>query len=223
MKKYQLGDYTIASYTAWERAPRDPFILFGGNIMAAATATQIFITKAITYLAISAVTSWALKALMPKPDFAAMGTSSGLLANARTGTGPQEVVYGEIRKGGVVTFVESTGATNKYLHQIICLAGHEVNSIGDVYINDQVVAIGNDHYVSTNTWQDADGNSKVYIRKFTGADNQNVYSTLSAITDGDAPAFQVDGSAPSNNEDTNFKGQGIACLYVRLEYDQNVF
>jgi len=223
VKKYQLGDYTIASYTAWERAPRDPFILFGGNIMAAATATQIFITKAITYLAISAVTSWALKALMPKPDFAAMGTSSGLLANARTGTGPQEVVYGEIRKGGVVTFVESTGATNKYLHQIICLAGHEVNSIGDVYINDQVVAIGNDHYVSTNTWQDADGNSKVYIRKFTGADNQNVYSTLSAITDGDAPAFQVDGSAPSNNEDTNFKGQGIACLYVRLEYDQNVF
>ena len=223
LKKYSLGDYTIASYTAWERAPRDPFILFGGNILASATASQIFITKAITYLAVSAVTSWALKALMPKPDFGAMGSSTGLLSNARTGTGPQEIVYGEIRKGGVVTFVESTGATNKYLHQIICLAGHEVNQIGDVYINDEVEAIGSDHYVSSAKWKDGDGNSKIYIRKFLGADNQNVYSTLSGISSGDAPAFQVDGSAPSNNEHTNFKGEGIACLYVRLEYDQNVF
>jgi len=221
LKKYSLGDYTIASYTAWERAPRDPFILFGGNILASATASQIFITKAITYLAVSAVTSWALKALMPKPDFGAMGSSTGLLSNARTGTGPQEIVYGEIRKGGVVTFVESTGATNKYLHQIICLAGHEVNQIGDVYINDEVEAIGTDHYVSSAKWKDGSGNSKVYIRKFLGADNQNVYSTLSGITDG--PAFEVDGSAPSNNEHTNFKGEGIACLYIRLEYDQNVF
>ena len=39
----------------------------------------------------------------------------------------------------------------------------------------------------------------------------------------DGPSWQVDGSAPSNNENTNFKGEGIACLYVRLEYDQDVF
>ena len=219
--KDSLYNYRLVSLNSWERIPRDPFILFGGNILASATATQIFITKAINYLAIAAVSSWALKALMPKPDFGAFGTSSGLLANTRTATAPQEIVYGTIRKGGVVTYIESTGDTNKFLHQIIVLAGHEVNAIGNVYINDVTVTIGADYFVSDARWKDDSSNPKIYIRKFLGADNQNVYSQLNGITN--SPEWNIDGVAPSNNEDTNFKGEGIACLYVRMEYDQNVF
>ena len=219
--KDSLYNYRLVSLNSWERIPRDPFILFGGNILASATATQIFITKAINYLAIAAVSSWALKALMPKPDFGAFGTSSGLLANTRTATAPQEIVYGTIRKGGVVTYIESTGDTNKFLHQIIVLAGHEVNAIGNVYINDVTVTIGADYFVSDARWKDDSNNPKIYIRKFLGADNQNVYSQLNGITN--PPEWNIDGVAPSNNEDTNFKGEGIACLYVRMEYDQNVF
>lgn len=158
---------------------------------------------------------------MPKPDFGAFGTSSGLLANTRTATAPQEIVYGTIRKGGVVTYIESTGATNKFLHQIIVLAGHEVNAIGNVYINDVTVTIGADYFVSDARWKDDSNNPKIYVRKFLGADNQNVYSELNAITD--PPEWKIDGVAPSSGEDTNFKGEGIACLYVRMEYDQNVF
>ena len=219
--KDSLYNYRLVSLNSWERIPRDPFILFGGNILASATASQIFITKAINYLAIAAVSSWALKALMPKPDFGAFGTSSGLLANTRTATAPQEIVYGTIRKGGVVTYIESTGDTNKFLHQIIVLAGHEVNAIGNVYINDVTVTIGADYFVSDARWKDDSSNPKIYIRKFLGADNQNVYSQLNGITN--PPEWNIDGVAPSNNEDTNFKGEGIACLYVRMEYDQNVF
>ena len=219
--KDSLYNYRLVSLNSWERIPRDPFILFGGNILASATASQIFITKAINYLAIAAVSSWALKALMPKPDFGAFGTSSGLLANTRTATAPQEIVYGTIRKGGVVTYIESTGDTNKFLHQIIVLAGHEVNAIGNVYINDVTVTIGADYFVSDARWKDDSSNPKIYIRKFLGADNQNVYSQLNGIKN--SPEWNIDGVAPSNNEDTNFKGEGIACLYVRMEYDQNVF
>lgn len=216
-----LYNYRLVDLHSWERIPRDPFILFGGNILASATASQIFITKAINYLAIAAISSWAIKALMPKPDFGAFGTSSGLLANTRTATAPQEIVYGTIRKGGVVTYIESTGATNKFLHQIIVLAGHEVNAIGNVYINDVTVTIGADYFVSDARWKDDSNNPKIYVRKFLGADNQNVYSELNAITD--PPEWKIDGVAPSSGEDTNFKGEGIACLYVRMEYDQNVF
>jgi len=219
--KDSLYNYRLVSLNSWERIPRDPFILFGGNILASATATQIFITKAINYLAIAAISSWAIKALMPKPDFGAFGTSSGLLANTRTATAPQEIVYGTIRKGGVVTYIESTGDTNKFLHQIIVLAGHEVNDIGNVYINDTTVTIGADYFVSDARWKDDSSNAKIYIRKFTGADNQNVYSQLNGIDD--PPEWKIDGVAPSSSEDTNFKGEGIACLYVRMEYDQNVF
>ena len=215
--KDSLYNYRLVSLNSWERIPRDPFILFGGNILASATASQIFISKAISYIAISAVTTWAIKALTPTPDFGAFGTSQGLIANTRTATAPQEIIYGTIRKGGVVSYVESTGDTNKFLHQIIVLGGHEVNSIGSVYINDATVTIGSDHFVSDARWKDADSNAKIYIRKFTGADNQNVYSTLNAITN--PPEWKIDGVAPSAGQDTNFKGEGIACLYVRMEYD----
>ena len=160
---------------------------------------------AIAYIGVTAVTSWALRALSPKPDF---DTNTGLLANTRQATAPQEVVYGEIRKGGVVTFIESTGDTNQYLHQIICLAGHEVNAIGDIYINDEVVTWDSSTgLVTTSKWQDADGNSKIRIRKHLGADNQTADSDLVSET----------------SVTSDFKGEGIAYLYVRMEYDQTVF
>jgi len=161
----------------------------------------------ISYVAVTAVTSWALRALSPRPDMSGFG-SQGLLANTRQATASQEIVYGEIRKGGVVTFIESTGDTNQYLHQVICLAGHEVNAIGDIYINDEIVTWdASTGFVTTSKWQDADGNGKIRIRKHLGADNQTADSDLVSET----------------SVTSSFKGQGIAYLYVRMEYDQSVF
>lgn len=102
--------------------------------------------------------------------------------------------------------MESNGTNNEYLHQIICLAGHEVNSIGDIYVNDQVVTLDADGNVTSSDWLDGDSNSTILIKKFTGASNQNVYSTLSALSDG--PSWQ----GKTTGDDTNFRGQGIACL-----------
>jgi len=117
-----------------------------------------------------------------------------------------EVIYGEIRKGGVKTYLETTN-NNKYMHMIITLAGHEVNSIGDIYLDDEVVSFsGSDGTVTTSKWD-----SKVYIKKFTGSSSQNVYSTLNALT---YKPTQIT---------SNFRGRGIACLYVRFEYDADTF
>jgi len=212
--KYKLGDITIKNWNSWDRVPRVqvlaqailPYV--GGSTVAA---------YVISYVAVTAVTSWALNALAPKPSVG----QRGLLFNAREAAAPQEIVYGKVRKGGYITYAETTGSSNKFLHQIIVLAGHEVNSIGQIYLNDEEITLGADHYATGSRWADAGGQKKVYIRKFTGADNQNVYTTLSEITDG--PDWEVNGAAPTNNEDTNFKGEGIACLYVRLAYDSNVF
>lgn len=208
--KYRLGDLTVKHWNSWDHVPRDPVsvgtaILSGFGVSTAVASTSIFfglttVAGFVGYLAISAVTSWALGALGPKPDFGAAG-SSGILVNGRDAAAPHDFVYGETRKGGTVTFYETTGSENKYLHQVIALAGHELNSIGDIYINDEVVTLDGNGFVTSNGWD-----SKIRINKHRG--NQTT-------ADSDLVS--------ETSVDSNFVGNGIAYLYVRYEYDQDVF
>ena len=204
-------------HKSWEHAPRVPAIatyLFPAAMAAGGVAA--FAALAVTYIGVSMVTSWALNALAPKPSLGG-GGQRGLLTNTREATAVQDIVYGEVRKGGVITYLESTGSENKYLHMIISMAGHEINSFEQIYINDETISTDANGYVTDSAWADGDGNKKILIKEFTGAANQNVYTTLSGITDG--PQWQ----GKDTGDDTNFRGQGIACLYVRLEYHQDVF
>ena len=212
--KYRLGDITVKHWNDWDRVPRMPQVV--GNMILGALSIQASLTTAyvVGFVAVTAVTSWALRALAPKPDFSGIGGAGGagggargLITNSREATGPQEIVYGEVRKGGVITFLESTGQTNQYLHQVIVLAGHEVNSIGDIYINDEIVSLDGSGFVTDARWKDSSNNSKIRIKKHTGADNQTADSDLVSAT----------------SVTSDFKGQGIAYLYIRMEYDQTVF
>ncbi len=198
---YKLGDLTVKNWNSWDRVPRAEIIM--STVFSSLTAGTVayYAAYAVSYIAVTAVTSWALRALSPSPSFSGAG-SRGLLTNTRNATAPQQIVYGEMRKGGVVTFIESTGDTNQYLHQVIVLAGHEVNSIGNIYVNDEVVTIDSNGYVTDAKWD-----SKIRIKKHTGADNQSADSDLVSET----------------SVTSDFKGEGIAYIYVRMEYDQDVF
>jgi len=201
MSKYRLGDYTVKNWNSWDRVPRMPDAI-AAYIIAATGATGLTAAAITvgTYIAVSAVTSWAYMSLMPKPDLG-QGSSGSILVNSREAAAPQDFVYGKVRKGGIVTFYEATGTDNTYLHQVIVLAGHEVNSIGDIYINDEVVSIDGNNLVTGDTWQ-----NKIRIKKHDG-------SQTTADSD----------LVSETSVDSNFKGLGIAYLYVRYEYDQDVF
>lgn len=151
------------------------------------------------YAGATLVTSWALKALTPKIDTSGM---RGLLTNNLDGTAPQQYVYGQVRKGGTISFYEATGTDNKFLHMIVCLAGHEVAAIGDIYVNDKVVTLDGSGFVTSDPWK-----SKIRIKKQLGTETQLADPDLVAET-----------SATSA-----FRGRGIAYIYARLEYDQDVF
>lgn len=194
--------YNVMRHADWDRAPRMPQAV-AGFVITAFGATSALAVASITigsYLAVSAVTSWAISALAPKPDFSSFG-SQGTLVNARDATAPADFVYGEVRKGGTVAFYESTGDENKFLHQVIVLAGHEVDSIGDIYINDEVVSWDASTGLVSGDWE-----GKIRIRKHLG-DQTTADADLESET-----------SASSS-----FVGNGIAYLYVRYEYDQDVF
>ena len=187
-----------------DRAPRDP-VTVGAAILGGAGSTAIafgITAQAIVgYIAVSAITSVVLKALAPK-QAGGGANSAGILANVMDPIAPHEYVYGKVRKGGVRTYIEATGSANKFLHMILVLAGHEVEAIDDIYINDEIVTLDGSGIVTDAKWK-----SKIRVKKHLG--NQ---------TTADADLI-----AESSQINSNFIGRGIAYLYIRLEYDQDVF
>jgi hypothetical protein len=199
--------YNVLRHRDWDRAPRDPVTIatfIAPNLMAGGAFASFgaFALTAAVYVGVSLVTSWALSALAPKPSLGS-ANSRGLLVNQKDGIAPHDFVYGEVRKGGIVTYYETTGENNKFLHQIIVLAGHEVDAIGDIYINDEVVTLDGDGFVTSEPW-----NSKIRIKKHLGTANQTVDPDL---------------LAESQQITSDFRGRGLAYIYVRHEYDQDVF
>ena len=204
--------YNVMRHRDWDKAPRAEAIALA-IVGAGATATTLAVTTFLVTVGISMVTSWAISALMPRPDFSSFG-SQGTLVNSRNATASADFVYGQVRKGGTVTFYESTGDENKFLHQIIVLASHEVQEIGDIYINDQIVTLDSSGFVTTSEWVISGGASAsgVRIEKFDGSQTAAPANLLSESELTGADALTA-----------NFIGNGIAYLYVRYEYDANVF
>ena len=224
--KYKLGDITTATYTNdWSRVPRvaaiGSFILTGGATTSLAVATAIlggsYLTAAMIYavgfLATTLVTSALTKMFAPKPKGSGDG-SGQLLSNNRDATATADVVYGQIRKGGTVTYLESTGGNNKILHQIIVLAAHEVEEIGDIYLNDEVVTMNNENVTS----EPYDGFVKIY--KHVG-DQTSDTSTFANSTESLSTTLHDETDNPDLTSD--FVGKGLAYLYCRFTYDKDAF
>ena len=162
------------------------------------TAGQLLVGQ-LVYAGISMVVT---SALAPKPN---IPDTKNTLGTKIDSIGDADIVYGQIRKSGTKTYHETTGDGTFY-HYFLTLAMHEVEEIGDIYINDEVATLNSDDEVTSQNWS-----QKILIKKFTGVANQNIYGSLVGLTNG-----------PTNYTNT-FKGQGVACLYVRLEYNQDVF
>jgi hypothetical protein len=227
--KYKLGDITQAQMTNdWSRVPRaaaiGAFLVTGGATTSLAVATAIvgggWITAAAIYavgfIATTLVTSFLTKALAPKS--ASRGSnpksasdSGGLLVNARGAANPAQVVYGRIRKGGTVTYVEATGTDNKILHQIVVLAAHEVEEIGDIYFDDQIV------YFDDENVESAPFNGHVKVYKHLGNQTSATDAFANSTESLDTTLHNETGVGP------NFIGKGISYLYCRFEYDQDAF
>ena len=93
-----------------------------------------------TNVAITAAVMAGAQALSAPPklpsfsDF--IGELQGRTQMIKQPTVPRRVIYGKARVSGVLGFIESTN-DDQHLHMIIMLAGHEVNSIGTIYVNDE--------------------------------------------------------------------------------------
>ena len=124
---------------------------------------------------------------------------------------PRRIIYGKMRVSGLNVIPPLTsGNKNKFLHQVLAVAGHEVNSITTVWFNqDAVGTIGsvtgsdNDGLVSTGAYA-----NKAWVRRYKGTDAQTSDYKLTT-------AF--------SQWTVNHRGRGVAYLALTYEFDTKVY
>ena len=180
-----------------------------GVALLSAATTSAFAIAAGTYVAGAFLTSFAvsfalgaaMKALAPKPS---VGGNRGYQTNSLGPAQDHQIIYGKMKVGGAIVFDEATGVNNKFLHRIIAVAGHRVESFEEIYINDEVVTLDG----SGNVTSPSQYNTKIRINLHLGSSDQTADSDL---------------VSESTKWTTEHRLRGIAYMYVRLKFDADAF
>lgn len=182
-------------------------ISFAGGGFAVPTFSQMFIAKLLVQTVISVGVSALSSALTKPPKPPASGNFTRQLKDrtitARQPIAPRRIIYGEVRVGGVYTFIHTTGSSNEFLNLVITLAGHEIDAVTGLFFDgDEVPLDGNG---------DATGEfaGLVHMETNLGTDDQEAFPGLVA----EAP----------DKWTANHRQRGCAGVYLQLKYDKDKF
>jgi len=144
----------------------------------------------------------------PAPGLA----GGGLTQMVRQPVTAHRVIYGEVRVGGPLVFLRSRAPEGSdkldLLHLAVVLAAHEVEAIGDLIVNDQVVALDTDGKATADPYR-RDGTVYLQLWKHLGAADQAADPVL---------------AANSGGRWTNaHRLRGRAWLHAQLRYDDKAF
>lgn len=115
----------------------------------------------------------------------------------------RRIIYGQCLVSGPLAFMHASGTNNEYLHLIVVLASHEVEEIGDIYFNDELVPL------SGNTPSSGVYQNHARVKKFLGTTAGERDTDLESESGGIWTSAHL--------------GKGIARLHVRLKYSADVF
>jgi len=165
---------------------------------------------AVSFIA-TAVFSFAYKKLAGKPKEPSVGGFDSEVVNRSTlvksPISARQIVYGTVKKSGSLLYASTTGDDNKFLHLVIALASHEIQSIDKVFFNDVAIDLSSD----------IDGSGNVNTGTYNGkARIKTKFGTADQTADSDLVS-------ENSNITSNHRFRGIAYLYIRLEYDVDVY
>ena len=143
------------------------------------------------------------------PKMPSMGDLNDRGIMTRSPTSARQIIYGQAKVSGTVVFLATSGAKNEYLHIVVTLAGHEVEEIGSVYFNEDEVLTGSGDGYATGKYAASGSYTGSLIHKHLGTTTQTVDSTLQSD-------FPVDW-------DSNHRLQGIAYIYCKLTFSNEIF
>ena len=182
-------------------------ISLAGGGFAIPTATQFFVAKLIVGTIISIGVSAVTSALTKPPKPPASGNFTRQLKDrtitARQPIAPRRIIYGEVRVGGVYTFIHTTGNSNQFINLVITLSGHEIDAITGLFFDNVEVPLDGNG--------DATGDFAGFVHMETnlGTDDQVAFPGL------------VD--AAPDKWTTNHRQRGCAGVYLQLKYDSDKF
>src|SRR5688500_1479136 len=160
-------------------------------------------------LAVGLISSFALsavsKAIMGKPkNRGALGSFSDRTQAVRQPITSRRIIYGKVRVSGPITFIHSTD-NNQYINILFTLAGHEVEEIGAVYFDDELIPLDS---------------SGAALGKYAG------YVTIKkglGTTAGDSDLLSAMISNCPGTWTSSHRQSGCAKLAVRLKYSTTLF
>jgi hypothetical protein len=162
------------------------------------------ITK--TVLTIAATTAIS-KALTPKVRMPSARQDVEYAGTIET----RRIIYGEMLVSGMNVIPPLvSGTNNEFLHQVLALSGHELNSIGQIYFNR--TAIGT---ITAITGSDDDGkvtsgawNGKAWVRAYRGTNDQTAdYKLNTAFTEWTS----------------GHRGREVGYLALTYQFDETVY
>jgi hypothetical protein len=134
----------------------------------------------------------------------------------------RDTVYGTSKKSGAILFMESTN-NNKEMHIVVQVASHEIQSFDTIYFNDEALSL-------TSYGTDSNGVTRQRVTapsKYTGT------STVRPLTDykirikqhlgSDNQLADADLVSAVSKWTTDHRLRGISYLYIRMEYDTDMF
>ena len=147
-----------------------------------------------------------LNSLAPKPG---VGTiNRGYQVNTLGSALDHQIIYGRTRVGGVIVFDTTTGAAsqeNEYLHRVIVMAGHEITEFESLWVDDELIVLDDNNFVISPAQY---AGTAIRINTHLGEDLQTADTDLvSEVLD-----WTVD-----------HRLCGLAYIYVRLDFDPEVF
>ena len=187
-------------------------ILF--SVGAATLAGSYLVSAAVGFLAQAAL-GLALNALTPKPKLPGLGASRGYNVTQRGSALSHQIVYGEVKTAGAVVYDGATGNNNKFLHRVIALTGHEIESFERVWINDSYVDFSD---------IDVDGNVPLVVDP-DGSTSNRYDGKLRINFHSGSPSQTADSDLVSEVAEwtSNHRLRGVAYIYCRFKFDQDAY
>lgn len=175
-------------------------------VAAVAKAGVVAIIKRVAFTIITNVLLGKLSKALAGKKKGATGISPQLVT-VRDTTPHWSIVYGEVRTGGTVVYYTTTGTNNNLLWYVIAVAGHQCESITDVWIDNELIQ---DSWINSSTGVISTGRFAGYVKiwKKLGTSAQTAETNLDGAT---------------SEWGSNHRGKGIAHVVIQLTLNADVF